>query len=194
MRLIEFFKATTPLVESMKFYPSAEQIRPKIGKVWASVFPNEWTEELDRDKVDWERYHGGDYEYEPPQNPEYRPDLDLNLSNANMAYILGDVLGYPRDDGFHIPIDHFLGKAQIWLQKNLGQTAAAVPSYEHPRKFDRQVTNDPETGVSTISGGPQGARVIDVGRREGYDNETIMRMVKIASLGKERGATHVSAF
>jgi hypothetical protein len=36
--------------------------------------------------------------------------------------------------------------------------------------------------------------MIDVGRREGYDNETIMRMVKIASLGKERGATHVSAF
>lgn len=182
------------LTESMNFYPAVET-KPKQ---WGSVFPREWTDELDRENVDWEKYHGDyDHEYEPPTNPEFRPDLDLNLSNGNMVYIFRDVLGYqmdPDDHGFHIPIDHFLTKAQMWLQKQVGQTTPEVPTQEEPREFKRQVTTDPETGVPAISGGYQGARMINVGRREGYDNETVMRMVKIANLGKEMGATHVSAF
>ena len=186
MRLIEFYKIT----ESMNFYPSVE----KKPKHWSSIIPMNWTDELDRENVDWERYHGDDYEYEPPQNPEFRPDLDLNLSNANMAYLLGDVLGFERDDGFHVPIDMFLSKAQIWLQKNMGQTTPELPSQEEPREFKRSVTTDPETGVPAISGGHVGPRMVSGGRREGYDETTIMRMVQIASLGKEMGATHISAF
>jgi len=56
------------------------------------------------------------------------------------------------------------------------------------------VSTDPETGLSSISGGHVGPRMISGGRREGYDENNIMRMVKIANLGKEMGATHVSAF
>jgi hypothetical protein len=119
----------------------------------------------------------------------------LNLANANMAYIMRDILGFEDEDyGYHVPIDIFLTKAQIWLQKNVGQTTPQLPSQEEPREFKRQVTTDPETGLSTIGGGHAGPRVIHGGRREAYDEETIMRMVKIASLGKEMGATHVSAF
>ena len=183
------------LMESMNFSPSSEKPHKEYGTIWSSVFPNEWTDELDRENVDWDRYHGGDYEYEPPQNPEFRPDLDLNLSNANMAYIMRDVLGFDSEEhGFHVSIDNFLTKAQIWLQKNMGQTTPELPSQEEPRDFKRSVTTDPETGVPAISGGHVGPRMISGGRREGYDENNIMRMIKIASLGKEMGATHVSAF
>jgi hypothetical protein len=144
--------------------------------------------------MDWDKFYN-DFDYEAPENPAFRPDLDLNLANANMAYIMRDILGFEDEDyGYHVPIDIFLTKAQIWLQKNVGQTTPQLPSQEEPREFKRQVTTDPETGLSTIGGGHAGPRVIHGGRREAYDEETIMRMVKIASLGKEMGATHVSAF
>lgn len=180
------------LMESMNFYPSEE----KKPKHWGSVFPDEWTSDVDKAKVDYARYHS-DFDYEPPENPNYRPDLDLNLSNRNMFYVMTDVLGFPIEEGdygYHIPIDIFLTKAQIWLQKQVGQTTPEFPSQQTQRGFKREVTTDPETGVPTISGSSKGARMIDVGRREGYDEQTIMRMVKIASLGREMGATYVTAY
>ena len=99
-------------------------------------------------------------------NPNYDPDHDLNLSNAN-AYEVFDVLGYDVYDG-SVPIDEFIARATQWLQKNIGK-----PSQEQPATQDGNI----------ISGG----------KREGYYNDVIMRMNKIARDGKRMGATHVGA-
>jgi hypothetical protein len=179
------------LTEGMSFYP-AQEYKPKH---WRSVFPSGWTSSQDDwDKVDDYKAQMDD-DYEMPKNPEYRPEFDLSLTGTNMTHVLQDVLGFQTDDPnmFHIPIDQFLAKAQIWLQKNMGQTTPELPWREEPRQFKRQVTTDPATGLSSISGGPQGPKMYRGGRREGYDEQTIRKMVHIAQHGKERGATYVTA-
>lgn len=162
------------LQESMDFIPVLEKPHPKHGTIWTWAFPDEWMQELDREKVDWKRYHD-DLDYEPPTNPEYRPEFNLNLANANMSYILGEVLGFPGNssDGFHIPIDEFIGRSTQWLKQHVGKPSPEVEPEETPP-------------------GP-GPRMISGGRREGYENKVIMQMNQIAREGKRHGATHVSA-
>ena len=104
-------------------------------------------------------------------NPDYDPDHDLNLSNANAAEVF-DVLGYDVYDS-SVPIDEFIARATQWLQKNIGRPSQA---------------QEPET--EKTSGGPT---IISGGKREGYFNDVIMRMNKIARDGKRIGATHVGA-
>ena len=62
-----------------------------------------------------DRYHPdvykADYPYDadPKPNPDYKPELDLTLSNANMRQVF-DELGYPTDleDVPPFPIDEFI--------------------------------------------------------------------------------------
>ena len=119
-------------------------------------------------KTDWP------YDKEPPENPDYKPDLDLTLANANMRQVF-DELGYGTDleDMPNIPIDEFIGRSTQWLKKAIGK-----PSPEEPTTVDK-------------SGG--GATMISGGKREGYFNDVIKVMNKIARIGKENGATHVWA-
>jgi hypothetical protein len=43
-------------------------------------------------------------------NPDYRPELDINLANGNASGVLA-CLGYDVEDGmFDAPIDEFLGR------------------------------------------------------------------------------------
>ena len=73
----------------------------------------------------------------------------------------------------NIPIDEVIGRSTQWLKKAIGK-----PSPEEPTTVDK-------------SGG--GATMISGGKREGYFNDVIMGMNKIARIGKENGATHVWA-
>lgn len=104
-------------------------------------------------------------------NPNYNPEHDLNLSNANAGEVF-DVLGYDVNDG-SVPIDEFIARVTQWLQKNIGKPSAPQ---------DAEVEKTPG-GMTAISGG----------KREGYYNDVIMRMNKIARDGKAMGATHVGA-
>jgi len=127
-----------------------------------------------------DRYHPdvykADYPYDadPKPNPDYKPELDLNLANANMRQVF-DELGYSTDieDSPPIDINEFIGRTTQWLKKAINK-----PSPEEPTTVDR-------------SGG--GATMISGGKPEGYFNEVIMRMNKIARIGKQHGATHVWA-
>ena len=91
-----------------------------------------------------------------------------------MVHILSDVLGFQGDsgDGFLIPINEFIARATQWLQQSVGRRSAEVPT---------NITKD------------DGPTMVDMGRREGYDNEAIIQAVKIAREGKQLGATHMSA-
>ena len=104
-------------------------------------------------------------------NPKYNPQHDLNLSNLNAGEVF-DALGYDVYAG-SIPIDEFIARATQWLQKNIGK-----PSPEQEPEVDKT-----PGGMTSISGG----------KREGYFNDVIMRMNKIARDGKSMGATHVGA-
>jgi hypothetical protein len=127
-----------------------------------------------------DRYHPdvykADYPYDadPKPNPDYKPELDLTLSNANMRQVM-DELGYPTDleDVAPFPIDEFIAKTTQWLQKAIGK-----PSPEQKPDIVKQ---------------PYGATMISGGKPEGYFNRIIKRMNEIARTGKAKGATHVWA-
>ena len=127
-----------------------------------------------------DRYHPdvykADYPYDadPKPNPDYKPELDLTLSNANMRQVF-DELGYPTDleDVPPFPIDEFIARTTQWLQKAIGK-----PSPEQKPDIVKQ---------------PYGATMISGGKPEGYFNRIIKRMNEIARTGKAKGATHVWA-
>ena len=105
------------------------------------------------------------------KNPNYNPEHDLNLSNHNAGEVF-DVLGYDVYAG-SIPIDEFIARATQWLQKNIGK-----PSAQEPTTVDKR---------------PDGPTIYSGGKPEGYFNDVIMRINKIARDGKQMGATHVGA-
>ena len=125
-----------------------------------------------------DRYHPDVYkadypmDKDPIDNPDYKPELDLTLSNANMRQVM-DELGYPTDleDSPPFPIDEFIARTTQWLQKNLGK-----PSKEEPTQVDKT---------------PDGPTIYSGGKSEGYYNRIIKRMNEIARDGKAMGATHV---
>lgn len=107
---------------------------------------------------------------EPPRNPKYREELQLNLSNRNMGILIA-ALGYEiSSDGLMVPIREFLQAATFWLQENIGKKSEGFDS-DHV--------------------GGRGARFIEGGLREGYVNEKMYKAVVIAREGLARGATHL---
>ena len=111
---------------------------------------------------------------DPTPNPSYKPELDLNLANANMRQVFAE-LGYPTDleEADPFPIDEFIGRTTQWLQKAI----------------DKQSPEEP----TTIDNNPGGPTMISGGKPEGYFNMAIKDMNKIARAGKEAGATHIWA-
>lgn len=153
------------IIESMSF--SAGHKDQEKG-YWTSDTDSGDRYEPDFYKNDWP------YDKDPKPGKDYNPELDLNLANTNMRQVF-DELGYSTDIEESPPIDinEFIGRTTQWLKKAIDK-----PSPEEPTTVDR-------------SGG--GATMISGGKPEGYFNEVIMRMNKIARIGKERGATHVWA-
>lgn len=156
MRFRELVQA---IQESMSFSAGAK------GKdnMWRSVVDSGDRYHPDVYKADYP------YDAEPKPNPDYKPELDLTLANANMRQVM-DELGYPTDleDASPFPIDEFIAKTTQWLQKAIGK-----PSPEE----------EPQRDGNMISGG----------KPEGYYNDVIKRMNHIARVGKQNGATHVWA-
>lgn len=139
---------------------------------WKVVFPQEWlVEYFIPNGYDWEAENLEDY-----RNPDYHPNLELNLSNRNFVYIMRDVLGFHGNSygGFEVDIDQFINISQKWLRDHLGKPSPAIPNEE--------------------SLGDQGARLIVCGLREGYENDNIHRMVLIAQEGKRFGGEVVAVY
>ena len=153
------------IIESMSF--SAGHKDQEKG-YWTSDTDSGDRYEPDFYKTDWP------YDKDPKPGKDYNPELDLNLANANMREVFA-TLGYPTDleDSPPFPIDEFIGRTTQWLQKNIGKRSAEEPT--------------------TVDQNPGGPTMISGGKPEGYFNEVIMRMNKIARIGKDKGATHVWA-
>jgi len=119
-----------------------------------------------------DKYMGDDEE--AVRNPDYKPELDLTLSNASMREVFAE-LGYPTDleDRAPFPIDEFIARTTQWLQKAIGK-----PSPEQKPEIVKR---------------PHGATMISGGKPEGYFNRAIKDMNHIARVGKQAGATHVWA-
>tara|TARA_X000000950_G_scaffold54100_1_gene64603 strand:- start:3155 stop:3643 length:489 start_codon:yes stop_codon:yes gene_type:complete len=156
------------LLESMSF--SAGHKNPDEG-YWESDTDSGDVYTADFYK-DPDKYMGDDEE--AVRNPNYKPELDLTLSNANMREVFAE-LGYPTDleDRPPLPIDEFIGRTTQWLKKAIGK-----PSPEQKPDIVKQ-----RYGATMISGG----------KPEGYFNRAIKDMNHIARVGKQNGATHVWA-
>lgn len=156
MRFRELVQA---IQESMSFMAGAK------GKdnMWRSVVDSGDRYHPDVYKADYP------YDAEPKLNPDYKPELDLTLANANMRQVM-DELGYTTDleDASPFPIDEFIAKTTQWLQKAIDK-----PSPEE----------EPQQDGNIISGG----------KPQGYYNQVIKQMNHIARVGKQNGATHVWA-
>lgn len=150
---------------SMTFGATKPVNHPKYGQILASVFPDVWLN--DRNYIDpYDVYEVGTV------NPDYRPDLDINLSNANAEMII-NLLGYAVEDGcFSANIDEFIARATQYLQKKVGK---------------------PSAGIKTeVTIGAQGCTMYDCGTPDGYNERTILRIVVMAREGKKMGATEIS--
>ena len=156
------------LLESMSF--SAGVKDPKNG-YWKSVVDSGDVYTADFYK-DPDKYMGDDEE--AVRNPNYKPELDLTLSNASMRQVF-QTLGYPTDleDRSPFPIDEFIARTTQWLQKAIGK-----PSPEEKPEIVKQ-----RYGATMISGG----------KPEGYFNRVIKDMNYISRAGKAKGATHIWA-
>lgn len=108
---------------------------------------------------------------EPPRNPGYREDLQLNLTHENMKRMMM-LLGYRLDEtyGLVLTVDEFLVSGTRWLRGNLNSRSRAIRA---PK----------------ISGG--GVVLIQNSVSEADLNRNILKAVKIVREGKARGATHV---
>ena len=151
-----------PLLESMSFH--AYKKDPKRG-YWMMVTGDEPMFQDEVYKTDFDRSGKDPYDY---KNPKYDPEHDLNLSNSN-AYEVFDVIGYDAEDT--VPINEFIARTTQWLQKHIGKLSAK---------------QEPEVDQT-----PGGATFVQGGKREGYFNDIIKQMNKIARDGKAMGATHV---
>lgn len=95
-----------------------------------------------------------------PKNQEW-----INMSNRNGMIVL-EALGMPCSDEDYcgtFNLNHFLGLASSWLQKNIGK-------------------QDP--GFET----KQNGNFIDCGIPEGYVNNRVLQLVVLAQEGKASGA------
>jgi len=112
MRYQEFNK-TQKISESMSF--SARKFDKEKGYYYP-VTGDQPKYEPDFYKRDWP------YDKDPKPNPDYDPEEDLSLSNANMREVM-DALGYDTEDT--IPIDEFIGKATQFLKQSIGKQSPA---------------------------------------------------------------------
>lgn len=173
------------ITESMNF--TALKLDKEKNQL-TQVFRNDVTSQYDYDHPDFSYDKMiGDYEYKPPENKNYDPSLDVNLSNVNMQHIMRDILGFKADEyGYTIPIDTFIKTANQWTMRNSEPSAATKTEVE--RGMVKRT--DPNTGMSSIG---RGATMIGMGRKEGYDQQLVQRMLHVAIKGRQHGATHVSA-
>jgi hypothetical protein len=114
-----------------------------------------------------------DPDAEPSPNPAYRPELDINLSNANAQAVLA-ALGYEVADGcFSAPAQEFAARAAAWLQSHLDRPSAEVEA--------------------RVDAAPGRATFIDCGLPAGYFNATIRRLSVFAHAAVAAGAVRVYA-
>lgn len=170
-------KVSEILIESRDFMPVRLSKTEKYPDgIWDSVFDPAHTNEYDVKHPDYHRSLYSDDDVEPPPNPHYKPELNLNLSNSNSQAVIEELgLGNYYDgelDGWAIPIDIFIAFATQWLKKHIGK-----------RDPGTDTVVDKMPGRITIYSG---------GRSEGYMNEKIQKALYIAKEGKKLGATQMS--
>ena len=147
--------------------------------VWASVFPREML-----------RY--GD--------PQYREELDLHLTVSTVEKVLEDMLGLKRGPhGWLMPIEKFLMTARTYLaggeESPEEETWEQEPweDWEDPQ-MKRGWTARPGSNVVQMQPKTEprrGARIVHVGKPEGYYDDVLRQMIAIAEEGKKHGATHI---
>ena len=98
-------------------------------------------------------------------------DRYLNLANRNAGWVL-DALGLPHEPTGEIECTKLANLCTAWLRANLGERSPEI-----------------ETVVTV---GIAGATMIDCGLREGYLNERIQQLGRLAREAAAIGATHIT--
>jgi hypothetical protein len=99
--------------------------------------------------------------------------LDINVANSNACDLL-EAMGLPREDyvGGELSIDRFINRCRNRLRAGIGK-----------RSPDLETIIMKEPGKATF---------YDCGRREGYIEEKLLTLVKMAEEGKTLGATLIA--
>lgn len=105
-------------------------------------------------------------------NPAYIADAAMDLSNANARAVV-EALGFDADDEC--------------FSLEIGAVIAACTRWQAKANF----AASPEVPVSEEQGA-LGCRMVDLGRPEGYLNDRIATLHRMAVEGRKRGATLIS--
>ena len=106
-------------------------------------------------------------------NPNYVPDTGMDLSCANADALL-EALGLPFLGGVgHYTIDDVIAACLRWQAEANFVASAEIPV--------------------SVSTGTRGATMVDCGRPEGYLNEKVAALHRLAVEGRKRGATWLCA-
>ena len=188
---------------------------------WEFGIPRKWMEpeifKIPYEQIDHGRYiNDPDYEKEVVEpNPEYRPELMVNIGHGHdkeVMTFLRDVVGLsqidPDEYSFLVPTKEFVWKVKAWQQKPQKELSPEIPpSDSHdpdsPRdpRWDQGAFGDllappewerkREGNVVDLKKSPKGARVIGMGREEGYVEKQVLRLLKVAELALEMDISHV---
>ncbi len=199
------------------------------GKVYFEpVFPPEWTDQhhgLPYDHMDkmYAAYMNAapgspeadnaktayDDAMDGKGNPNYRPDLDMHLSNTNAIAVIKGLDPYLKHHGeklnqitnidhnaysYTLPIDVFIAACKSYLANSVGVDEPSIPSHIEPRQMRRTAdVVDFKTGARTPGEmKPKGPMMIHGGRQENYIKERVMQLLHIANEGKQHGAEAMS--
>ena len=122
---------------------------------------------FDKDEIT-ERFYKDYMDDEGTPNPAYRPELDVNMSNRNAAYVLFQ-LGIALEDGyFSTPVEEFINRCTNLLKGSLKGRKQGI--------------------LTTVQAEPGYATMIDCGVEQGYVERQVLRLSILAQEGKARGA------
>lgn len=196
--LVERYKLVK---ESMSFWPTKTD--PEDPKVHMGAFPAGITDPYHGQK--WQDVEKQMYSGEFKPHDAYRPDLDMSLSNVNAIGVMRSLEPYlhlnskrlkipikiHHEDYFYsLPIEVMIAACKSYLEAVVAKPEPAIPTYTEPRNWKKSAdVIDFATGGRTPgSMHPVGPTMIHSGKPENYTKTAVMRILKIATEGKQHGA------
>ena len=131
------------LNEGMQFYAWKKTKTPDGEELFDIAFPEEWTRELNNDYMSPTFQDDEDI-----PNPNYKPELNLDMSQRNAQIVMSALGLSPSDEGFNMPIDQFINLARHWLKTHINKPSTGFGNTQNAT--DDELMIQAETEVAKV--------------------------------------------